>query len=127
MGKNIRERCCQEHTSGPTGDDQRTHRVIFPTGYNNNVQILPAPGYVTITHEMMRDTRIRGTREIVQPYLTVPAPAAAVTPSCCAVPPDAPMAPMILPPAISGRPPSTAVAPSSDRIRHPSPPAASAS
>jgi hypothetical protein len=32
--------------------------VMFPTGYNNNVQILQAPGYVTITHEMMHDTRI---------------------------------------------------------------------
>src|SRR4030095_4793859 len=32
--------------------------VMVPTGYNNNVQILQAPGYVTITHEMMHDTRI---------------------------------------------------------------------
>ena len=32
--------------------------VMFPTGYNNNVQILQAPGIVTITHEMMHDTRI---------------------------------------------------------------------
>jgi hypothetical protein len=32
--------------------------VMFPTGYNNNVEILQAPGYVTITHEMMHDTRI---------------------------------------------------------------------
>ena len=32
--------------------------VMFPTGYNNNVQILQAPGYVTITHEMMHDTRV---------------------------------------------------------------------
>src|SRR5215470_1792400 len=32
--------------------------VMFPTGYNNNVQILQAPGYITITHEMMHDTRI---------------------------------------------------------------------
>ena len=32
--------------------------VMFPTGYNNNVQILQAPGYVTITHEMIHDTRI---------------------------------------------------------------------
>ena len=31
---------------------------MFPTGYNNNVQILQAPGYVTVTHEMMHDTRI---------------------------------------------------------------------
>ena len=31
---------------------------MFPTGYNNNVQILQAPGIVTITHEMMHDTRI---------------------------------------------------------------------
>ena len=30
--------------------------VMFPTGYNNNVAILQAPGYVTITHEMMHDT-----------------------------------------------------------------------
>jgi hypothetical protein len=32
--------------------------VMFPTGYNNNVKILQAPGYVTITHEMMHDTRV---------------------------------------------------------------------
>jgi len=32
--------------------------VMFPTGYNNNIQILQAPGYITITHEMMHDTRI---------------------------------------------------------------------
>lgn len=32
--------------------------VMVPTGYNNNVQILQAPGYVTITHEMMHDTRV---------------------------------------------------------------------
>jgi hypothetical protein len=32
--------------------------VMFPTGYNNNVQILQAPGYVTVTHEMMHDTRV---------------------------------------------------------------------
>ena len=32
--------------------------VMFPTGYNNNVQILQAPGFVTVTHEMMHDTRV---------------------------------------------------------------------
>ena len=32
--------------------------VMVPTGYNNNVQILQTPGYVTVTHEMMHDTRI---------------------------------------------------------------------
>jgi hypothetical protein len=32
--------------------------VMFPTGYNNNVQILQAQGLVTITHEMMHDTRV---------------------------------------------------------------------
>lgn len=32
--------------------------VMFPTGYNNNVAILQAPGQVTITHEMMHDTRV---------------------------------------------------------------------
>ena len=32
--------------------------VMFPTGYNNNVAILQAPGYVTVTHEMMHDTRV---------------------------------------------------------------------
>jgi hypothetical protein len=31
---------------------------MFPTGYNNNVKILQAPGHVTITHEMMHDTRV---------------------------------------------------------------------
>jgi len=32
--------------------------VMFPTGYNNNVRILQTRGYVTITHEMIHDTRI---------------------------------------------------------------------
>lgn len=32
--------------------------VMFPTGYNNNVEILQAPGVVTVTHEMMHDTRV---------------------------------------------------------------------
>jgi hypothetical protein len=32
--------------------------VMFPTGYNNNVGILQGPDYVTITHEMMHDTRV---------------------------------------------------------------------
>jgi hypothetical protein len=32
--------------------------VMFPTGYNNNVRILQAPGYVTITHEMIHDARV---------------------------------------------------------------------
>ena len=32
--------------------------VMFPTGYNNNVKILQTRGYVTITHEMIHDTRI---------------------------------------------------------------------
>jgi hypothetical protein len=32
--------------------------VMFPTGYNNNVQIIQAPGYVTITHEMIHDSRV---------------------------------------------------------------------
>jgi hypothetical protein len=31
---------------------------MFPTGYNNNVAILQGPGFVTITHEMMHDTRV---------------------------------------------------------------------
>ncbi len=31
---------------------------MFPTGYNNNVRILQTQGYVTITHEMIHDTRI---------------------------------------------------------------------
>jgi hypothetical protein len=32
--------------------------VMFPTGYNNNVRIIQAPGYVVITHEMIHDARI---------------------------------------------------------------------
>jgi len=32
--------------------------VMFPTGYNNNVEIIQAPGYVVITHEMIHDARI---------------------------------------------------------------------
>ena len=31
---------------------------MFPTIYNNNIQIVQTPGYVTITHEMIHDTRI---------------------------------------------------------------------
>jgi hypothetical protein len=31
---------------------------MFPTGYNNNVRIIQAPGSVAITHEMIHDTRI---------------------------------------------------------------------
>jgi hypothetical protein len=32
--------------------------VMFPTGYNNNVRIVQAQGYVAITHEMIHDTRV---------------------------------------------------------------------
>jgi hypothetical protein len=32
--------------------------VMFPTGYNNNVSIMQAPGYVVITHEMIHDARV---------------------------------------------------------------------
>jgi hypothetical protein len=32
--------------------------VMFPTGYNNNVRIVQAPGYVVITHEMIHDARV---------------------------------------------------------------------
>jgi hypothetical protein len=32
--------------------------VMFPTGYNNNVKILQTPGFVTITHEMIHETRL---------------------------------------------------------------------
>jgi len=32
--------------------------VMFPTGYNNNVRIIQAPGYVVITHEMIHDARV---------------------------------------------------------------------
>ena len=31
---------------------------MFPTIYNNDIQILQTPGYVAITHEMIHDTRI---------------------------------------------------------------------
>jgi hypothetical protein len=31
---------------------------MFPTGYNNNVRIIQAPGYVVITHEMIHDARV---------------------------------------------------------------------
>jgi hypothetical protein len=42
-------------------------------------------------------------------YFAAPAPAAAATPSCCPVPPLAPIAPMILPFAVIGTPPSEAI------------------
>ena len=32
--------------------------VMFPTGYNNNVRIMQAPGYVVVTHEMIHDARV---------------------------------------------------------------------
>jgi hypothetical protein len=32
--------------------------VMFPTGYNNNVSIMQAPGYVVVTHEMIHDARV---------------------------------------------------------------------
>jgi hypothetical protein len=32
--------------------------VMFPTIYNNNIQIVQTPGYVAITHEMIHDTRL---------------------------------------------------------------------
>lgn len=32
--------------------------VMLPTGYNNNVRIIQSPGYVVITHEMIRDARV---------------------------------------------------------------------
>jgi hypothetical protein len=42
-------------------------------------------------------------------YFAAPAPAAAAMPSCCPVPPLAPMAPMILPFTVIGTPPSEAI------------------
>src|SRR5215510_4755668 len=42
-------------------------------------------------------------------YFAAPAPAAAATPSCCPVPPLAPIAPMILPFTVIGTPPSEAI------------------
>ena len=32
--------------------------IMMPLGYNNNVQIVQAPGYVVITHEMIHEPRI---------------------------------------------------------------------
>jgi len=32
--------------------------VMFPTGYNNNVSIMQASGYVVLTHEMIHDARV---------------------------------------------------------------------
>jgi hypothetical protein len=54
-------------------------------------------------------------------------PALATTPSCSALPPDTPIAPMILPSTTSGKPPSTALAPRSVNTRRPAPPPATAS
>lgn len=48
-------------------------------------------------------------------YLIIAAPAPAITPSCCAEPPETPMAPMILPFSMMGTPPSMALMPS--RVR----------
>src|SRR4029453_15332987 len=42
-------------------------------------------------------------------YFAAPAPAAAAMPSCCPVPPLAPIAPMILPFTVIGTPPSEAI------------------
>src|SRR5262245_37911968 len=89
----------------------REHRSRARSRYSQHLQRLPAC--------VPRDPR--------RLYLIPAAPAAAVAPSCWLVPPDAPIAPTIRPPITSGTPPSTATAPASDRIRQPSPPAASAS
>ena len=48
-------------------------------------------------------------------YLITAAPACATWPSCTDEPPEAPMAPMILPPSMMGTPPSIALMPS--RVR----------
>ncbi len=51
----------------------------------------------------------------ISDYLITAAPAPAITPSCCAEPPETPMAPMILPLSMIGTPPSMALMPSSVR------------
>src|SRR5215472_17210900 len=60
-------------------------------------------------------------------YLIASAPAFATWPSCCAVPPLAPIAPTSLPPEIIGSPPSTGITPRSARRRMLAPPPARAS
>ncbi len=46
-------------------------------------------------------------------YFTIAAPALAITSSCEPVPPDTPIAPISLPPSISGMPPREAITSSS--------------
>src|SRR5215467_1874124 len=60
-------------------------------------------------------------------YLRALAPACATCPSCCAVPPLAPIAPTTFPPMMSGTPPSIGIASWMARIRNPAPPPATIS
>src|SRR5262245_43097074 len=53
--------------------------------------------------------RHSGASRRIRRYFAAPAPAAAATPSCCPVPPLAPIAPMILPFTVMGTPPSEAI------------------
>ena len=47
--RGVSERCVVGFSTGPP---------MLPAGYNNNVQLFQAPGYVVILHEMVHDARI---------------------------------------------------------------------
>lgn len=48
-GRGVSERCVVGFSTGPP---------MLPAGYNNNIQLFQAPGYVVILHEMVHDARI---------------------------------------------------------------------
>ena len=48
-GRGVSERCVLGFSTGPP---------MLPAGYNNNIQLFQAPGYVVILHEMVHDARI---------------------------------------------------------------------
>ncbi len=58
--RGLAERCIVGFSTGPP---------MLPAGYNNNVQILQAPGYVALVVEMIHDVRIvpLGDAEVVEP------------------------------------------------------------
>ena len=47
--RGVSERCIVGFSTGPP---------ILPAGYNNNVHVFQAPGYVVILHEMIHDARV---------------------------------------------------------------------
>ena len=47
--RGVAERCILGFSTGPP---------MLPAGYNNNIHLFQAPGYVVILHEMVHDTRV---------------------------------------------------------------------